>query len=86
MAVGKKRHYTTHTIMPRHFLETGKLCGLPKRMVMSVMEELADTVPGAIDKTLSSLPKKFPEALAASITNAAKARAALLSTGNQKAE
>lgn len=65
MAVGRKRHDTMHAIMPRHFLETGKICGLPERMMMSVMAELADVVPAAIDRTLSSLPRKFPAALAA---------------------
>lgn len=85
MAVGKKRHYTMHAIMPRHFLETGRICGLPERMAMSVMEELADAVPGAIDRTLSGLPGKFPQALAVSIATAAVARAKLLAVGNRKA-
>jgi serine/threonine-protein kinase HipA len=84
MAVGKKRHYAMHTIMPRHFVETGKLCGLSEKTVIAVFEELLAVVPGAIDKTLSDLPRNFPKPLASSVTDAATRRLGLLSAENAK--
>jgi serine/threonine-protein kinase HipA len=78
MAVGTNRHYVVHTIVGRHFVQTAKTCGLPDNMVNEVIQELADTAHSSIDRTFSALPKSFPEKIAASIANGAKARLAAL--------
>ena len=80
MAVGENRHYTVHTIVGRHFVQTGNLCGLASKMVRAVIEETADQGKGQIDNTISALPNDFPEAVADSIAKAAKGRIEQLST------
>ena len=80
MAVGENRHYTVHTIVGRHFVRTGNLCGLASKMVRAVIEETADQGKGQIDNTISALPNDFPEAVADSIAKAAKGRIEQLST------
>ena len=80
MAVGENRHYTVHTVVGRHFVQTGNLCGLPSKMVRAVIEETGDQGKGQIDDTISALPNNFPAALADSVANAAKGRLEQLST------
>jgi serine/threonine-protein kinase HipA len=79
MAVGKHRHYTVHEIVPRHFVQTAEICGLPVTMVKDVFQELRDTGPARIDAVLGTLPDDFPEAAANSIAKAAKHRLGMLS-------
>lgn len=67
MAVGDKRHYVIDTILPRHFLQTAKRCGVPSAVVQDIFDEIADTAPSAIDSALAGLPKDFPEPIAESI-------------------
>jgi serine/threonine-protein kinase HipA len=78
MAVGKSRHYVVDSIAPRHFEQTAALCGYPAASLEEIVEELRHTAAAAIDKTLSQLPKGFPEYVAASINHAAKHRLELL--------
>lgn len=80
MAVGKTRHYLVDTIVPRHFTETAELCGLPVTTIKTSVEELLDTGKSRIDETLGRLPSGFPEAIAMSITKAAKHRLAQFET------
>ena len=74
MAIGENRHYVVDTIMPRHFVQTGQVCGLPRQMVESVIEELSDTGSTKIDEVVRRLPDGFPEAVASAISGAAKHR------------
>jgi serine/threonine-protein kinase HipA len=78
MAIGTNRHYVVHTIVGRHFVQTAKMCGLPDNMVKEVIQELADTAHSSIDRTVSALPKGFPEKIAVSIANGVKGRVAAL--------
>lgn len=78
MAVGDKRHNAIDTILPRHFLQTAKKCGVPAAMAQEIFDEIADTAPTAIDTTLSGLPKKFPELIARSIIEGLRRRLKLL--------
>jgi serine/threonine-protein kinase HipA len=78
MAVGKNRHYVVDSVTPRHFEQTAELCGYPARNLAEIVQELRDTTPSAIDKTLAQLPKDFPESVAASIVGATKHRLELL--------
>ncbi len=80
MAVGKKRNYVVHTIVGRHFVQTGSLCGLPDRMVEETMEELIAGAENSFLKVLSALPNDFPQQMASSIVDAARHRLDLLKT------
>lgn len=74
MAVGTSRHYRVDEITPRHFLQTARLCDIPDDVALSVLDEIADTAPKAMDGTVSALPKGFPAPLAKSIVTAARQR------------
>jgi serine/threonine-protein kinase HipA len=78
MAVGTRRHYVVDTIVGRHYAQTAARCGFPVRNLTRLIDELQDTTAAAIDRTIAGLPANFPEALAASIANAAQARLRLL--------
>lgn len=74
MSVGKNRHYRLHEIMPRHYTESAPQSGMPAKVVQEILNELADTLPDAIDKTCGALSDDFPGALRESITGAALKR------------
>ena len=69
MAVGTNRHYTVHSIMPRHFTQTAKAAGYPVGAVRSAMEEIYDRAPAAIKEVQNALPADFPVDLADSIVS-----------------
>jgi serine/threonine-protein kinase HipA len=69
MAVGRNRHYVVDSIMPRHFVQTAKACGVSPAVVTGIFDELNATVTAAIDHVTSALPPGFPEALTRSITD-----------------
>lgn len=79
MAVGDNRHYVVKQILPRHFVQTAATCGIPAKSMDLMLQELADTGAAAIDRTLTALPKGFPERVATSIAAGAKHRLAKLS-------
>ena len=68
MAVGKNRHYVIDSIMPRHFVQTAKTCGVSPAVVIGIFDELNATGPAATARVLSGLPPGFPEELTRSIT------------------
>jgi serine/threonine-protein kinase HipA len=74
MAVGANRHYVVHTIVGRHFMQTAKSCGLADTTAKDVIAELGDTAAQSVERTLSGLPKDFPERIATSITDGVKRR------------
>jgi serine/threonine-protein kinase HipA len=55
-------------------VQSAKSCGLPDQMVKEVVHVLTDVTASGIDRTLSGLPKGFPQRIAASIANGAKRR------------
>lgn len=77
MAVGARRHYRVDEITPRHFLQTARLCDMPAKEAVAVLEEIAYTASAAIDASLSSLPRSFPEPLVSSIVDGARQRLTL---------
>lgn len=83
MAVGTRRHYRLDEIAPRHFLQTARLCDIPAAAAEAVLEEIADTAPKAVERTLDALPKGFPEPLARSIVTAARQRLKLFGYGER---
>lgn len=78
MAVGKQRHYAEHSILPRHYLQSAAISGVPEKMVADIFDELIAAGAPSIDTALAGLPKHFPQELAASITGGLKTRLALL--------
>ena len=74
MAVGDNRRYAVDTVLPRHFLQTTKVCGLSAKNVKTTIDELLDAGASRIDKALQELPGNFPERVSASIAGAAKRR------------
>ena len=74
MAVGTNRHYRIDQIAPRHFLQTAKQCGISERAAADVLDEVRDTAPSAMDRTLADLPRLFPKELAKSIVEGMKQR------------
>lgn len=82
MAIGKNRHYVVHTIVGRHFVETGDKCGLPAKLVSDVIQEICDTGKASIDAVIAGLPADFPDQVAKSIADGAKRRIDLLANAN----
>lgn len=74
LAVGQNRHYTISTIMPRHFMQTAEMNGIPAKLVEEICAELVERVEPAIQGTLATLPKNFPAAIADSITGGLRTR------------
>ena len=67
MAVGNNRHYTIDSIFPRHFRQTALIASIGAAITEALFEELATTVPRALEETLAGLPAGFPSALATSV-------------------
>lgn len=84
MAIGTNRHYAVQTIVGRHFVQTGKGCGLPDKTVSDVIAELRDTTAESIVQVLAGLRKDFPETIAASIAGGAKTRLRSLAPAEAK--
>ncbi|MCG8360659.1 MAG: type II toxin-antitoxin system HipA family toxin [Kiloniellales bacterium] len=74
MAVGDRRHRVVDTVLPRHFLQTAKTCGLSAGTVKQVLGQIREACPTAIDRTLAELPQGFPEPLAQSIVEGLRRR------------
>ena len=81
MSFGAKPHYEMRQIAPRHFLETADRAGIGKQVVPSILEELSQQVPAAIDGVISGLPNRFPEKIANSISSGIKRRLRILEAG-----
>ena len=78
MSVGKNRHYTVHTIMPRHFEQTAQSAGLPVEIVQSIAAEIVERLPRAIAYAAAELPESFPNQISDSIIDGLQWRARLL--------
>jgi serine/threonine-protein kinase HipA len=80
MSFGTKPHYVMRQIAPRHFFQTADRAGVGKQVVTSIIEELHDAAPAAIDAVLSDLPAGFPEEIANSMGDGIKRRVRMLET------
>jgi len=74
MAVGNSRHYRLHEIMPRHYIQSAARAGMPAATVQAILDEVADTMPRAIETACAAMPDNFPEQLRDSITRGALER------------
>ena len=77
MCVGKNRHYSVNTIMPRHFLQTAELAGVGSPLMRSIFEDLAANTEKQTDAVINTLPSGFPNQLITSVRAAIKYRAGL---------
>jgi serine/threonine-protein kinase HipA len=68
MAVsGTERHYHWNTILPRHLVETGFRCGLPKELCIKIIKDIAEVTPAVIKEIEKILLTKFPSGVAQTI-------------------
>ena len=79
MAVGNGRHYRTNEIVPRHFAETAKLCGIGESIISQITDELISISPAAIEATRAAIPDDFPGQIADSIIGGYETRLMQLS-------
>jgi len=74
MGVGDNRHNVIKTITRRHFIQTANRVGIGTQVVLSILEQLRDTVESAIDREAARLPQDFPQEIADSILSGIKKR------------
>jgi serine/threonine-protein kinase HipA len=74
MAVGKNNHYVIDTIMPRHFVQTAEVAGIPADTIPGILSELVAEAPAALEKVREELPASFPEKIYNSIANGVRRR------------
>lgn len=74
LSVGDNRHYVIERILPRHFQQTAKRCGIAESMIDDILEEMLGAMPDAFERTIAAMPAEFPEEMAASIKTAALTR------------
>ncbi len=70
MCVGTNRHYKINDIHVRHFIQTGVTAGLPKQLMHTAIEEIADNVKNATEKVESLLSPDFSTDLHDSVSKA----------------
>ncbi len=72
MAVlGKNRHYLWHTMQPRHWEETARLCGMGA-VYSGLRDELIGQTDSAIELAVKTAPKSFPGIVLDSIVGGLK--------------
>ncbi|QHO77974.1 toxin HipA [Bradyrhizobium sp. CCBAU 051011] len=74
MSVGTNNHYRIAKVQGRHFVQTGRVAGLPKKLVQESIEGVAAAAQAALAKIESELPMGFPEAIHTSVKAAAMQR------------
>lgn len=74
MAVGDNRHYRVVDIAPRHFVQSGVAAGLNPEAVLSLLQDLIENGPLALDEVRSVLPDDFPGAISDPIAEGFLAR------------
>ena len=74
MSVGKNKHYQLHGILPRHFLQTAERAGLAEGLANMAFDQIAESLPYAIETVCESLPVGFPADIRDAIAKAALKR------------
>lgn len=75
---GKNAHWKLADIHARHWLETGKRCGLAD--MPTLLAEIIGQTPDVLDRVASALPKKFPAQIADTIFAGVRTSARRLKT------
>jgi serine/threonine-protein kinase HipA len=64
MAVyGANRHYEWSRIEPRHWMETGRRCGIAEETTRRLMTEIGESAKGVLERVGPRIPRSFPEGL-----------------------
>jgi serine/threonine-protein kinase HipA len=74
MGVGNSGKYRLNEIHGRHFVETGKACGLSPTQISHTLDELREQAVTTIEAVNTNLPADFPPALVASIADGIRSR------------
>ena len=67
LAIGDNRHYVVESIVPRHFLQTAKKCGVASSVMDEIFAELTKSLPDSLAKTIAGMPAGFPDIIIQSI-------------------
>ncbi|HVT83282.1 MAG TPA: type II toxin-antitoxin system HipA family toxin [Phycisphaerae bacterium] len=70
---GKQRHYRWSGIRLRHWLETGRRCGMPG--METLIREVIELTPGALAEVRKVVPREFPAEIAETILDGVQAAA-----------
>ena len=57
---GKNKHYKWYEVLKRHWFSMAEKVKFPEAEMARLIEEIVESAPIAIDKTLNDLPKDFP--------------------------
>ncbi|MGM0562579.1 MAG: type II toxin-antitoxin system HipA family toxin [Pseudomonadota bacterium] len=74
MSVGNNRHYRFDEIHGRHFMQTALRAGLSKQRATTLLEEIVEQVPQALDEAMAALPTDFPPAVPEAVHQAVMER------------
>ncbi len=69
-AWGKSRHYSWRQIQGRHWIQTGRSCGI--REPEAILHDLTRKLPAALERCERALPDGFPRRVAESILSGAR--------------
>ncbi|WP_366465910.1 HipA domain-containing protein [Paracoccus methylarcula] len=80
MSVGDSRHYHFDKILGRHFVQTAVRGGISRSRAITLLEEVLERLPRALEAATGSLPRGFPDTVVQSVSGAAIARSRRLLT------
>lgn len=76
MAVyGANRHYEWSRIEPRHWVETGRRCGIAEETAKRLMKEISESADGVLERVGQRIPSSFPNQLQEAILSGVKSSA-----------
>lgn len=79
-----KPHDAIRQVAPLHPFQTEDQAGIGMGVIPTILEELRQDMPAAIDRTNANLPAGFPGKIAGSISNGIRRRLGILDIGNQE--
>jgi serine/threonine-protein kinase HipA len=63
-----------HDVLPRHYQQSAARAGIPDKVIGSILQELVEQVPTAIESVRNELPQNFPDAISNSIIGGVEQR------------
>ena len=76
MAVyGANRHYEWSRMEPRHWVETGRRCGIAEETTRGLMNEIGESTGGVLERVGQRIPSSFPNQLQEAILSGVKSSA-----------
>ncbi len=80
MAVGRRRHYRLHEVMPRHFQQSAALAGVSASVVEQIFDEITEKMPTTIDGLPNAELQHLPMDLVESVFGGIRRRLTLIET------